>query len=393
MRYFPTLLSLLACVFMKNGRRCKPGEVVVEYHCVDSKDLPGWKAEDLTEFREALQWIDASLSKLMINLSKLNSVVAAANETLTHGLSIMLGVGSVGLAVVAWLLSLLPTWFITSVGLTCAFGPWILRMMADTVASFSHELWAALLVLPLVLWPPQLDRIAITTAASAAVMLLRSLLAGTLGGDESKGSKGRAGGETGNVTIIDTAPPCDGTLHVLVDRCSNVLDLPVLVDRCSNVVPADKNGLSDVYVKIKSIRSLAGRKEKKTKVKSKTLDPIFDEALDISILVDQISGVPQLCVEVWDWDLSLRDDYLGETAVDLHSTFAASGWLAAPVDCEYELADPDRRLADDVKNVLMDRIASKDRSVCPFGSVRLNLSFTPERHTNHRSDEARRGTT
>jgi hypothetical protein len=52
------------------------------------------------------------------------SVVAAVDETLTDGLLVVLGVGSVALAALTWLLSWLPTWLISSTGLIVGFGPW-----------------------------------------------------------------------------------------------------------------------------------------------------------------------------------------------------------------------------------------------------------------------------
>lgn len=77
LRYAPALACLMACLCYvhekkrkQQPRRSMAGQVTVHYHCVDAKDLPGWKAEDLTGFRETLQWVDECLSTLMITLSK-----------------------------------------------------------------------------------------------------------------------------------------------------------------------------------------------------------------------------------------------------------------------------------------------------------------------------------
>ena len=81
LHYAPALACLMSCLgyasVKSNAVRvhhthASSAQCIVEYYCVDAKDLPGWKAEDLTGFREALQWADTRLTTLMITLSKLN---------------------------------------------------------------------------------------------------------------------------------------------------------------------------------------------------------------------------------------------------------------------------------------------------------------------------------
>jgi len=307
-------------------------------------------------------------------------------------------------------------------------------MSADAASSLVHEWWVVSLVLPLGLWPPIWHRFAIAASVSAVPLVLLPLLARLQGGGTQQGHAAdqaqMSGDDTRDSVSVSTAavnaPPCNGVLHVLVVGCSNVL-------------PADKNGKSDVYVRL----SLGQQQQqhKKTTVKSKTLNPVFNEQLDIEINSNHLQEQGQLSplgtaaaapwslsVEAWDRDVS-RDDFLGEATVDLPSMFASAGgrgggWCenvflvhlshindystkagsgqtkgkhskkiqflrgrGAPIDCEYELADPNRRLSSSVKQDLDARIAAaaaasrrginQGPSVCPYGSVRLKMSFAP----------------
>lgn len=93
LRYFPALVCLTLFLYFarkKHGRahdhNSNPAsrQFVVDYHCEDYKNLPGWSTEDVTECWELLQWVDTSLTWLMISLSKLNrqAVCKRASQTL-----------------------------------------------------------------------------------------------------------------------------------------------------------------------------------------------------------------------------------------------------------------------------------------------------------------------
>lgn len=278
----------------------------------------------------------------------------------------------------------------TSVTLIVGFGPWIVRLSGDAAMGLLLNWRAVSLVMPLALLVLALDRailnrFVIATAVSAGIMLLRGLL---MSGDTGKNSESEArkreptddasSSTQSLMSMIDQGPPCEGTLHVLVVGCNNVL-------------PADSNGASDVYVKLR-----VGQQEGQTKVKPKTLDPVFDETLDMN--VSQNPETWSLRAEVWDRDKVCRDDFLGEAVVDLRNEFAdhssqiapLGGWDAAttdnPIDRQYELSDPKCRLSSNAMKALAARKVDIDtRAVqsgrCggdhPYGTVHLRLSFTP----------------
>ena len=90
---------------------------------------------------------------------------------------------------------------------------------------------------------------------------------------------------------------------VLVTQCQRVekalIDGPgaavsVRVVRATGLLAADKGGTSDPYVVVQS----AGGKKAKTSVKKKTLEPEWDETLELSVL----DAAAPLSFAVWDHD-------------------------------------------------------------------------------------------
>ncbi|VDO72337.1 unnamed protein product [Schistosoma margrebowiei] len=84
----------------------------------------------------------------------------------------------------------------------------------------------------------------------------------------------------------------------------------MLVFEAKNLVPMDPNGLADPYVKIKLLPSDEGGKSKlKTKVCRSTLNPVWNETFYLAISDDDHSK--RLSIEVWDWDRTSRNDFMG----------------------------------------------------------------------------------
>ena len=77
----------------------------------------------------------------------------------------------------------------------------------------------------------------------------------------------------------------------------------VRVLRATGLVAADKGGTSDPYVVVQT----AGGKKTKTSVKKKTLDPEWDETLELSVL----DAAAPLSFTVWDHDKVGTNDSLG----------------------------------------------------------------------------------
>eukprot|EP01103_Thecamoeba_quadrilineata_P012386 TRINITY_DN3187_c0_g1_i1.p1 TRINITY_DN3187_c0_g1~~TRINITY_DN3187_c0_g1_i1.p1 ORF type:complete len:789 (-),score=103.91 TRINITY_DN3187_c0_g1_i1:70-2436(-) len=81
--------------------------------------------------------------------------------------------------------------------------------------------------------------------------------------------------------------------------------LLVKVVEARNLASKDANGLSDPYVEL-CFQDV----KKKTKVKKKTLNPIFNEEFDFVIPRDVED--PKLIAVVWDWDRLSSNDFMGQ---------------------------------------------------------------------------------
>ena len=153
-----------------------------------------------------------------------------------------------------------------------------------------------------------------------------------------------------------TLPPCDGTLKVVVHKCSNLL-------------AGDRNGLSDPFVTL-----ALGECSVKTLCVKKTLDPVFDEVLELPIATSETDGL-RLVATVWDQDLTTHD-FLGEAKISLCDEFASDGWLASSINGEYSLGDPDERLGGSERKQAQERTAAG--IMRPLGTLTLRIEFVPD---------------
>ncbi|CAJ1963811.1 unnamed protein product [Cylindrotheca closterium] len=116
-----------------------------------------------------------------------------------------------------------------------------------------------------------------------------------------------------------------GSYHsTSVIKFKDMHDKTLLVEilSCRDLIAADKNGLSDPYVRAKM-----GKKElHKTGCITKTLNPVFSSSQNNSFLITcsklELSGAQGILIRVLDWDRGIGgDDDLGWTQVQAESLY------------------------------------------------------------------------
>ncbi|XP_042735525.1 ras GTPase-activating protein 4-like isoform X1 [Lagopus leucura] len=125
-----------------------------------------------------------------------------------------------------------------------------------------------------------------------------------------------------SLSEVDPDEEVQGEIHLRVELLEGGQRLRCTVLEARDLAKKDRNGASDPFVCV----SYNGKTQESTVVK-KSCYPRWNEAFEFEL---PDPPAEKLCVEVWDWDLVSKNDFLGKVVVSVQGLRAAGhqeGWF------------------------------------------------------------------
>ncbi|KAM5181749.1 ras GTPase-activating protein 4-like [Mantella aurantiaca] len=127
-----------------------------------------------------------------------------------------------------------------------------------------------------------------------------------------------------NLTEIDPDEEVQGEIHLKIEILNSELShkLRCTVFEARDLARKDRNGASDPFVRVQY-----NGKTQESSVVKKSCYPRWNEAFDFDL--DE-SFTEKLTIEVWDWDLVSKNDFLGKVVINvngLQKDLQEEGWF------------------------------------------------------------------
>ncbi|XP_034450922.1 rasGAP-activating-like protein 1 isoform X2 [Hippoglossus hippoglossus] len=130
-----------------------------------------------------------------------------------------------------------------------------------------------------------------------------------------------------NLTRVDPDEEVQGEIHlsVVLLKDTEKINLRCQIIEARDLAPRDITGTSDPFARV-----IFNNHSAETSIIKKTRFPHWGETLELEVDPEELSVEGHVTVEVWDWDMVGKNDFLGKVEIPLaclHKTPLLEGWF------------------------------------------------------------------
>ncbi|XP_054906718.1 rasGAP-activating-like protein 1 isoform X1 [Poeciliopsis prolifica] len=144
---------------------------------------------------------------------------------------------------------------------------------------------------------------------------------------EAIGSQAKGLDSWMNLTRVDPDEEVQGEIHLRLELLKDTMkrSLRCQVIEARDLAPRDISGTSDPFGRI-----IFNNHSAETSIIKKTRFPHWGETLELELKAEDLREEGTVIVEVWDWDMVGKNDFLGKVEIpfaSLHKTPVLEGWF------------------------------------------------------------------